>query len=296
MRRLTSIFVAILMLFCGALAEDQVDPVELYSDLYTLWDVPFGLPANEMVAEVRANTGIQLVKDESVYEFYSGDDEFYHPVDDQEISIMGIPLESLSMTCSPEIVPYGAQDDSQAYFLENPVYISTWLYFQEFNYDIGEENSWEEATDLCLTDGIPQFNALLSGLWQKYGAPTLAFVEYNEGLALSNKVEYQGRTYYAPEKVFSIELADPAIDSSIITDTVNWELDAMHRQTSVEVEIQFENIRLTGKYLSYSANCLWENTITFGVQDNHDRYELRATIADLYAQAIAYDKEVDVSF
>ena len=179
MRRLTSIFVAILMLFCGALAEDQVEPVELYSDLYTLWDVPFGLPANEMVAEVRANTGIQLVKDEDIYEIYSGDDEFYHPVDDQEISLMGIPLESLSMVCSPEIVPYGAQDDSQAYFLENPVYVETHLYFPDFRYDIDEENSWKEATELCLADGIAQFNTLLSALWQKYGAPTLAFVEYD---------------------------------------------------------------------------------------------------------------------
>lgn len=294
MRRLTSIFVAILMLFCGALAEDQVDPVELYSDLYTLWDVPFGLPANEMVAEVRANTGIQLVKDESVYEIYSGDDEFYAPVDDQEISLMGIPLESLSMTCSPEIVPYGAQDDAQIYFWGSPVYVQANIRFPEIRASIWKECSWEEATEICLADGIPQFNALLSGLWQKYGAPTLAFVEYNEGFILSDEVEYQGKTYYAPEKIFSIELADPSIDSSIIIDTVNWGLGDM--QTSVEIEIQFENIILTGIYSSMNVGCNWESTIIFGVQDNHDRYELRATIADLYAQAIAYDKEVDVSF
>lgn len=294
MKRLISIFIAIMMFSFGALAEDQVDSVELYSDLYTLWDVPFGLPANEMVATVRANTGIQLFKNEDVYRIYSGDDEFYVPADDQEIFLMGVPLESLSMSCSSEIAPYGTRDDSQTYLLKNPVYVVAWLRFSEFSYDIDEESSWEEATEMCLADGISQFNTFLSGLWQKYGAPTLAFVEYNEGSALSEKVEYQGNIYFAPEKIFTIEFTDALIDSSVLMDTINWELD--NRETIMDIEIQFENITLTGSYSSSYFNCRWKNTITFGVQDNHDRYELHATIADLYTQSMAYDKNVDVSF
>lgn len=295
MKKVFAVSLIIMLMVTCATAEKQIDPEELYAGLNTLWGIPFGISESELVAAVKEKTGIQL-KEWEGNEYVKSPDPYYIPVDDQVITMLGYPLDSLSFSFSDVISPYGATDENEEYELANAVFTEAGMTFQTFEYDTEESGGWRNATDLCLADGIPQFNAIFESLLEQYGEPSIAFVLYQEGLPLLNRVEYKGYKMDAPSSVLRIEPTTPQIESSMIIDTINWELEAPDNYTRVTVEVQFDNVSLTGYYSGDYLNCTWRNRVTFGTEDNSNDFYLYKEILELYNEATTYDKNINIGF
>lgn len=167
------------------MTESEIDPIALYSEYTSLWDIPLGTEAEKFISALKEQTGIAL-EARTIEPDFAPYSTFYNLVDGQEVTMNGFPVESISVICDRDIIV-----DGETIILDKPVYSYLGIDFEaikpgsKYNAELSEAERHQQS----IAEGLNQFNALIDILQDKFGAPDSCYMLYSQSADESSFVE-----------------------------------------------------------------------------------------------------------